>query len=96
MGLVRSLEEALSFFRYFCISSIIEEPMFGGMMVYVRVILSPSGIHRAEVETPFDEEEEARRFYAKLEPHLKELDRRINQWRRSKGAGSAEEQSRMN
>jgi len=45
-------------------------------MVLVHVILSPNGIHKAEVVMLMDEEE-GREFYSRLRPHLTHLDQRI-------------------
>ena len=46
-------------------------------MILVHVVITPKGVHQTNIEAPINEEHEARTFYNRLKPLLRELDRTI-------------------
>ena len=46
-------------------------------MMVIYVIITPDGVHGARIEALIDEQKEARAFYDRLKPFLKDLSENI-------------------
>lgn len=54
-------------------------------MILVHVLITPKGVHQANIEAPINEEREARTFYNRLKPLLCDLDRTIAESHKGEG-----------